>query len=364
MRAAITKAALLLPLVFAPARSETGPQFDIWTVENGLPQNSVTSILQASNGYLWLTTFDGLVRFDGVNFTVFNTANSPGMQTNRLVLLFEDRGGTMWIVTENAGLTSMRGGKFRTYTTADGLPGNNPLRLRDLDDGSVLVETGQRGLARIRDGKVYPYDATGKFADFGYPVTPTVVWHRDAGGLHRVMNGRSMEDVPLTGLPPGELWGLYEDSRRDLWCWVEPNRNRVWRWHAGIWKSYTMESRGRIFGEDPSGTVWIGTIEGNLARLEDERVVTRPCAVERLTPVTECASSILAECDRGTSRQHLIQKVTDWGFPQEIVERELLVLQNRGFVVAIDERLISLVHDDPITPLPDANEFPGGYLDE
>src|SRR5688500_14763873 len=49
--------------------------FDVWTTDNGLPQNSVGSILQSRDGFLWFTTNDGLVRYDGVHFTVFNAGN-------------------------------------------------------------------------------------------------------------------------------------------------------------------------------------------------------------------------------------------------------------------------------------------------
>ncbi len=46
-------------------------QFDRWTTDDGLPQNAINAILQTQDGYLWLATFDGLVRFDGLQFTVF-----------------------------------------------------------------------------------------------------------------------------------------------------------------------------------------------------------------------------------------------------------------------------------------------------
>jgi ligand-binding sensor domain-containing protein len=68
---------LLACCLFSKARAQF--VIDSWTTENGLPQNSVLSIQQTPDGYLWLTTFDGLVRFDGVRFTVFNKANSPGL---------------------------------------------------------------------------------------------------------------------------------------------------------------------------------------------------------------------------------------------------------------------------------------------
>ena len=65
-------------------------RFDHWTADNGLPQNSVRDIVQTRDGYLWLTTFDGLVRFDGVRFTIFNKSNSPGIITNRFEYLHQD----------------------------------------------------------------------------------------------------------------------------------------------------------------------------------------------------------------------------------------------------------------------------------
>jgi ligand-binding sensor domain-containing protein len=72
-----------------------------------LLQNSVRDILQMRDGYLWLTTFDGLGRFDGVRFTVFNKSNSPGIITNRFVNLYEDAQGDLWVSTENSGLTRL-----------------------------------------------------------------------------------------------------------------------------------------------------------------------------------------------------------------------------------------------------------------
>lgn len=58
-------------------------QVDHWTTDNGLPQNTVTNIIQTRDGYLWLATFDGLARFDGVRFTVFNKSNTPGINSSR-----------------------------------------------------------------------------------------------------------------------------------------------------------------------------------------------------------------------------------------------------------------------------------------
>ncbi len=132
-------------------------RFDHWTVDNGLPQNSVRDILQTRDGYLWLTTFDGLVRFDGVRFTVFNKSNSPGIITNRFVNLYEDGQGDLWASTENSGLTRLHKGRFTTYTTDNGLPDNTVYSLGGDGQGNPLMFCGFR-LVRFLDGSFLPAD--------------------------------------------------------------------------------------------------------------------------------------------------------------------------------------------------------------
>src|SRR5262245_33275184 len=83
----------LLSVVFAlapTALAQSGPyRIDHWTADSGLPQNSVLSILQTRDGYLWFTTLDGLVRYDGVRFKVFDKGNTAGIGSNRFNRLFE-----------------------------------------------------------------------------------------------------------------------------------------------------------------------------------------------------------------------------------------------------------------------------------
>jgi ligand-binding sensor domain-containing protein len=99
--------ALLGALCVAPllARGSTdlAQRFTIdrWTIdEGGLPQNSVFSIIQAHDGYLWLGTLNGLVRFDGVRFTVYDESNIPELRSSRILQLFEDTTGNFWVGTE------------------------------------------------------------------------------------------------------------------------------------------------------------------------------------------------------------------------------------------------------------------------
>src|SRR5262249_7190263 len=67
-----------------PAKAITQYIHDAWQTEHGLPKNSVQAITQTSDGYLWLGTQEGLVRFDGIQFTVFDSTNSPGIRHNHI----------------------------------------------------------------------------------------------------------------------------------------------------------------------------------------------------------------------------------------------------------------------------------------
>ena len=82
---------------------------DAWGTEQGLlPQSSVLAMVQTRDGYLWLGTLHGLVRFDGTKFTVFNVNNTPGLNSDRIVYLFEDNQTNLWIGTESSGWRASR----------------------------------------------------------------------------------------------------------------------------------------------------------------------------------------------------------------------------------------------------------------
>ena len=130
-------------------------RFDHWTTDNGLPQNSVRDILQTRDGYLWLTTFDGLVRFDGVRFTVFNKSNSPGIASNRFVNLFEDRFGDLWATLETGGVVRRRQGRFTTMTQAQGVPAVTSPFLDVDDDGQGNAVVYYLQLDLDQQGKVF-----------------------------------------------------------------------------------------------------------------------------------------------------------------------------------------------------------------
>ncbi len=113
--------ALPLSLLLKPAysaetvatNSKAPAQFaiDVWESDSGLPQNSVIAITQTRDGYLWLGTLSGLVRFDGLRFTVFDENNTPGLGSSQIVHLFEDSRSNLWVGTIGAGTVVLRHGQ-------------------------------------------------------------------------------------------------------------------------------------------------------------------------------------------------------------------------------------------------------------
>src|SRR5262249_28113111 len=88
-------------------------RIDSWQVGDGVPQSSVPSIVESPDRDRWLGTFGGLVRFDGAHFKVFKPGNATNLPSSRILSLFDDQGGTLWIGTEEGFLAQYAGGEFR-----------------------------------------------------------------------------------------------------------------------------------------------------------------------------------------------------------------------------------------------------------
>ena len=121
-----------------------------YSTENGLPQSSVLAMVQTRDGYLWLGTYEGLARFDGLNFTVFDKSNTPEMESNGIKALAEDREGRLWVGT-TAGLLRYSQGRFERFDNRQGLQSHFILCLF-LDRSGTLWAGTTGGLHRWNKG--------------------------------------------------------------------------------------------------------------------------------------------------------------------------------------------------------------------
>ena len=201
-----------------------------WTVKDGLPVNSVNSIIQDRAGYIWVASFDGLVRFDGVRFTVFNSANSEELPSNRIIELEEGKDGTLWLTTEQGHVVRFRAGRFANVTFEGGTRGRGGTRLLVDAAGAAWVGTPEglwteKGDRLVRVGR----------GTLDAPVTALVqrrdgsLWVGTSGaGIFRVTSDRRVSRMTVApALDADFIARLVEDSSGGLWI---SGTQALWSW--------------------------------------------------------------------------------------------------------------------------------------
>src|SRR5688572_17700747 len=131
--------------------SMRGYYLESYSAEKGLPQNTVTDLLQTSDGYLWIVTPFGLSRFDGVGFKTFSPGDTPGLRENMFTSLAEDEHGVMWAGTRE-GLLRYQNGTFEELNTSHGLPHVRVDGLSRCRKGGVWAATSE-GIAHVSGRK-------------------------------------------------------------------------------------------------------------------------------------------------------------------------------------------------------------------
>ncbi|HEX3896236.1 MAG TPA: two-component regulator propeller domain-containing protein [Rudaea sp.] len=312
-------------VLFAPAAVALSPsksisQFamDSWQTEAGLPELAMDAILETSDGYLWLGTQEGLTRFDGEHFTVFDHINTPALRSDFITKLVEDRQHSLWIGTTVGLVVRHADGRFERFGAENGLPIARILAAVRDNDGSVWVG-GVGGLAHIVDGKVVRMvnDSNGLTNNL---VTSLVIDHEGAlwiiarRNLHRIKNGNVENFTDADGVKghginalfksrEGEVWllstgtgilrrvgdrfeawwpegvpryinvsDIHED--RDGNIWLASDANGLFRSWQHLLNKTSAEQGLNDLGlltlfEDSSGNLWIGTLGRGLIRLRD-----------------------------------------------------------------------------------------------
>jgi signal transduction histidine kinase/ligand-binding sensor domain-containing protein len=202
-----------------------------WKVREGFAKGEITSIAQTPDGYIWLGTQFGLLRFDGVRAISWQPLADQHLLSSYVFSLLAARDGTLWIGTWN-GLASWKDGRLTQYPA---LAEHYIFNLLEDRGGGVWVAGMRIGVAR---GKLCEIHNAG------------VRCYGDDGGL---------------GIG---VFGLYEDSKSNLWVGVP---NGVWRWKPGPPQFYSLPDEPDgvwALGEDTDGTLLVGW-KGGIHRLVD-----------------------------------------------------------------------------------------------
>jgi ligand-binding sensor domain-containing protein/two-component sensor histidine kinase len=242
----------------------------VWQTDNGLPQNTVHQVIQTRDGFIWLATDGGLVRFDGIEFVVFDTRNTPAIKSNQIRNLTEDQQGNLWISTPE-GLVRLGKGKFTLFTAVDGLSSNSVLSAYEDRAGTIWIITAS-GLDSYRDGKFTRYSTRDGLSSDSIETLiedrAGVIWIGTSGGLTRSKDGVFTSYNNFAATRNG-VRALVEDGRDRLWIGTPAGLYSLTT--AGV-SQYTVgeglsNNSVESIAQDSSGRIWVGTQNG-LNRLE------------------------------------------------------------------------------------------------
>lgn len=317
MRFSRLRAALVLVLLalsqesyaLDPARTLTQYVHRTWQVQQGLPQAWIYSIVQTHDGYLWLGTQTGLVKFDGVRFTTVDEMDgvpSANMWVTHLVeddrhalwigttqaglirlqdgiatrysqreglppgpiqCLFKDRQDHVWACTP-AGLAELAQGKVRVLGTADGLSSPEVNAACVTPDGALTVGTGGNALLATWNGtrfvsRALPLpDAAGVQAMLC--ATDGTVWIGTSDGLIRARGGRDDRLTPANGLADNSILTLTETRDGSVLAGTTNGFSRIRGGEIDSFRPQDGLSQSTVYSlyEDREGSVWAATKHG------------------------------------------------------------------------------------------------------
>ena len=247
-------APLLTSFLTAPAHAQSqAPQYVArgWQAEQGLPQNSVTAMLQDHRGYLWVGTFGGLARFDGERFTLFESGDMLPLGNNGILSLYESRSGVLWIGTLDGGLIRVEDDVATTYTEHDGLPSRFISSIREDAEGKLWFNTAE-GVAHFVGTKLEAYPAhRGKAVrEFLLQARDGSMWFRSGGDVVRF--GADGSNATLSSSKPS---GFLVHEARDGSVWIAfRDRYRLVRYHQGRFSDVRLPPvRGRELTRELGG---------------------------------------------------------------------------------------------------------------
>ena len=292
---------------------------EVWLTESGLPQNTVHSIAQTPDGYVWIGTEEGLARFDGIRFTVFDKQKTPELKSNYIRALLVDRQGALWIGTAE-GLVRMQEGKFTTFTTSEGLPSNTIQAICEDRKGDIWIATAN-GLGLFKEGSVASFTTRQKWIGGSiqalFEAANDALWIATPYGLVRLKDDKSSNYTVRDGLPSNSVRSIQQDQTGRLWFGTLggltafdgehftnyttrdglPN-DRIISLHAEKDGGLLIGTAGGLcrfsgrafsgfnaadglstgtilaFLEDLEGNLWVGTESGGLSLLKDTKFTT------------------------------------------------------------------------------------------
>ncbi len=254
--------------VARPAKAAPVEQYTrhVWRIQDGLPEDTVQSIEQSGDGYLWIGTTGGLVRFDGLHFRLYDHATTPVLADNSVFCVLAARDGSLWLGTDGGGLVHFKDGVFRAYTEATGLTNSFVRGLMEDDQGRIWIGT-DNGLFQMIQGKLRQVNTA--------PYAPAFAVHSMIEDReHRIwVGGSALLVFDAAGVSEKRLPGRESENR--VKSLVETKDGTIWAGTVGgldrlVNGSFQpvnqIKGTARTLRQASDGALWIGTIGHGLYR--------------------------------------------------------------------------------------------------
>lgn len=322
-----------------PDRLPSQYLYDRFGREHGLPSDTVWIARQGPRGYLWLGTKNGLARFDGVRFTVFNKQNQSAFRSNDVRDIEVAADGSLWLATYGGGVLHYVDGEFRALTTADGLADDIVHDVHIGPSGTLWFATGL-GISRLRDGELQSWNMADGLTD-----NRTFRIHEDGRGvvwIATLTNGLSRFDGDTfdnftegSGLDSTQVHLLFADRQFGLIATtITGTSYRLTEQGPVLHESNALQQELPLHSavRDSDGSLWLGTYGKGLWRLDAAG------ALEHFTLTTERPGYVFelfedSEGNLWASTMHGVYRLRDsdflqYGQPEGLAEAIFVVTQS------------------------------------
>ncbi len=252
----------------------------IWQAQQGLPQATIDRVIQSSDGYLWLGTQNGLVRFDGVRFVPIDAVNGSKPEGVWVRDLADDPAShDLWIATNSSGLLRLRDGEVTRYGTSNGLPSDSIRCLLFDSRGALWIGTSQ-GLSVVRDGRFTSCPTRPALSSLNIHAicqdTDGSIWVGGDGNVLGIWNGTSLSRRELKSVSAQEsVRALMAQPNGTMWVGTSDGLIRLRNGEESALTTADGLGSNWIFGVSAGGNggVWIGTQDG-FSRLRNDQIET------------------------------------------------------------------------------------------
>ncbi|WP_297833009.1 ligand-binding sensor domain-containing diguanylate cyclase [Thermomonas sp.] len=261
----------------SPARAEKPISTfyrEVWTTRQGLPHNQVNTMAQTPEGYLWLGTWEGIVRYDGLEFQIFDRGNTPELKDNGIRSLQAAADGALVAGTARGGVVIKRGNRWQTLEMRDGLAENSVMDALIDRRGRLWVAHESHGVTRVENGRFTHLNVAngGLPSDVVYSLAEDGdgdIWVASARGLVHLTDRGSRVLGSGAGLPDGAIVHLTQTRSGQLLIGTERGAYRRIGHEERFEPISPLLPKDNVpsLAEDAAGNLWVGTINNGLYRM-------------------------------------------------------------------------------------------------